>query len=104
MVEKIPENILVEYKWLTASECYQLRCAVLHAGDYKIKCNTLHKIHLHAHKRNGENYSHTLRTAGYIDADVIELCEGLCKAAEEYHNSIDDKSRFDLDEVIIETW
>ena len=76
----------------------------MHSGDYKPEKVELSKIYLHAHKREGENYSHIIRDSKYIDADVIDLCEKLCLAAEEYYNSIEDKNRFDLDEVRIDTW
>lgn len=101
---KLPEGSVVEYQWLSAEECYALRCAVLHAGDYKAEGIKLSQVHLYAHKRSDDNYSHTLRDDRYIDADVIDLCERLCQAAEEYYNSIDDKARFDLDEVKINVW
>ena len=101
---KLPEESAVEYQWFRAEECYALRCAVLHSGDYKPEKVELDKIYLHAHKRKGENYSHTIRDSKHIDADVIDLCENLCLAAEGYYNSIEDKARFDLDEVRIDTW
>ena len=101
---KLPENLTVEYQWLSEKECYALRCAVLHAGDYKAEGISLPHIHIHAHKRDGENYNHITRDSDHIDIDVVDFCERLCKAAEEYHNSIDDKARFDLDEVRIDTW
>lgn len=104
LATKLPEEKIVEYKWLTAEECYALRCSVLHAGDYDVEGIKLNQIHIHAHKRERENYSHTIRDSKYIDADVIDLCEKLCLAAEEYYNSIEDKVRFDLDEVRIDTW
>ena len=100
----LPGEQLKKYTWLTANECYKLRCAVLHAGDYKVENIEVSLILLHAHKRNGKNYSHTVRDSKYIDADVIDLCERLCLAAEEYYNSVEDKVRFDLDEVRIDTW
>ena len=101
---KLPEELEVKYQWLRADECYALRCAVLHSGDYKPEKVELSKIYLHAHKREWENYSHIIRDSKYIDAVVIDLCEKLCLAAEEYYNSVEDKNRFDLDEVRIDTW
>ena len=101
---KLPEEKLVEYQWITSEECYALRCAVLHAGDYNAQNVKLSQIHFHAHKRNGENYSHIIRNDQYIDVDVIDFCEKLCQTAEEYYNSMDDQSRFNLDEVRIDTW
>ena len=100
----LPGEQLKKYTWLTANECYALRCAVLHAGDYNVENIEVSLILLHAHKRNGKNYSHTVRDSKYIDADVIDLCDRLCLAAEEYYNSVEDKDRFDLDEVRIDTW
>ena len=104
LATKLPEEKIVEYQWLTADECYALRCSVLHAGDYNVEGINLEQIHIHAHKRNGENYSHTIRDSRFIDIDVINLCEKLCQAAEEYYNSVGDTSRFDLDEVRIDAW
>lgn len=101
---KLPEESKVEYVWLTSDECYALRCAVLHAGGYKVSGLDLTKIHLHAHKRHGTNYSHLIRDNKFADWDVIVLCENLCKAAEDYYDSVDNKERFDLDEVRIDTW
>lgn len=101
---KLPEETEIEYIWLTSDECYALRCAVLHAGNYKVTNIDLAKIYIHAHKRNGSNYSKIIRDNKYADWDVIALCENLCKAAEEYYDSTDNKERFDLDEVRIDTW
>ena len=104
LATKLPEKEIEECQWLTAEECYALRCAVLHAGDYNVDGVKLNEVQIHAHKRNGENYSHIIRDGNFIDIDVIELCNTLCKIAEEYYYLIDDKSQFDLDEVRIDTW
>ena len=101
---KLPEESNVEYTWLTSDECYALRCAVLHAGDYKAVNIDLTQIHIHAHKRDGDNYSHMIRDNRFADWDVIALCENLCNAAEEYYNSVSNKECFDLDEVRIDIW
>ena len=101
---QLPEEIEVEYVWLTSDECYALRCSVLHAGNYKATGIDLSKIYIHAHKRNGSNYKTIFRDSVYADWDVITLCENLCKAAEEYYSLIDNKTCFDLDEVRIDSW
>ena len=101
---KLPSEEIVEYTWLSAEECWALRCAFLHAGNYDVDCATLANVHIHVHKRDGENYSHMVRDSKYVDWDVIELCKKLCLAAREYYFSIEDKTRFDLDEVRIDKW
>ena len=101
---KLPEETNIEYVWLSADECYALRCAVLHAGDYKATGIDFTQIHIHAHKKEGDNYSHIIRDSRLADWDVILLCENLCKAAKEYYDSADNKERFDLDEVRIDAW
>lgn len=93
-----------EITWLSAEECWALRCAFLHAGNYDVEHISLKNIHIHAHKRYGENYSHMVRDSQYADWDVIELCRKLCLSAKKYYDSIEDKTRFILDEVRIDTW
>ena len=103
-VTKLPSKEIVEYTLLSAEECWALRCAFLHAGNYDVECVSLTNVHIHAHKREGENYIHMTRDAQSADWDVIELCKKLCLAAREYYLSIEDKTRFDLNEVRIDTW
>lgn len=101
----LPEEYVTTYQWLNADECYALRCAVLHAGNYKTQAKSkLSKVTLHAHKRGNENYSHMIRDSRFADLDVISLCKTLCNSVETYYNSIEDKSKFDIDEVRIDTW
>ena len=95
---------IVKHTWLSAEECWALRCAFLHAGNYDVEHILLENIHIHAHKRDGENYSHIVRDSRHADWDVIELCKILCLSAKKYYNSIEDKTRFILDEVRIDTW
>lgn len=101
---RLPEDIIIDYTIFTAEECWALRCAVLHAGNYDVERVPLLKVSLHAHKRNGENYSHIVRDAYRADFDVIYICEKLCDAAEQYYFGIDDKTQFLIDEVRIDTW
>lgn len=101
---KFPEEKMVHVTWINAEECWALRCAVLHAGNYETEHIKLMDIKIHAHKRDNRNYSHMLRDSRSTDWDCILLCETLCAAAEKYHNSVEDKSTFDVDEVRIDTW
>ena len=99
---KLPSKEIVECTWLSAEECWALRCAFLHAGNYDVEHISLANIHIR--KRNGENYSYMVRDSQYADWDVIELCKKLCLSAREYYLSIEDKTCFDLNEVRIDTW
>lgn len=101
---QLPEGGTVADSWLTGEECWALRCAVLHAGDYKTEHIELDDVKIHVHKRDGHNYSHIMRDNLFADWDCVLLCENLCIAAERYYNSIEDKSVFDVDEVRIDTW
>ena len=100
----LPTEEKIEHTWLTAKECWALRCAFLHAGNYDVESVSLTNVHIHVHKRNGENYSHMVRDSHYADWDVIELCESLCLAARAYYYSVEDTTCFALDEVRIDTW
>lgn len=101
---KLPEEETINITWITCDECWALRCAVLHAGNYKVERIKLKDIRIHAHKRSGQNYNHMLRDSQYTDWDVILLCETLCNAAEQYYKSVKEKALFDIDEVRIDTW
>ena len=101
---KLPEEITVDVTWITAEECWALRCAVLHAGNYETERIRLVDIEIHAHISDDRNYSHMLRGSRSADWDCILLCETLCAAAEQYYNSIEDKSTFDVNEVRLDTW
>lgn len=101
---QLPSNKIIQYTWLRANECYALRCAVLHAGNYDTEKIGLSQLHFHAHLREKTNYSHMVRDSSSADFDVIQLCETLCNAAEEYYENSNNKELFALDEVIIEDW
>ena len=101
---RLPEKELVDVTWITSEECWALRCAVLHAGNYETERINPMDIKIHAHKRGNRNYSHMLRDSQSADWDCILLCETLCAAAEQYYNSVEDKSIFDVNEVRIDTW
>jgi hypothetical protein len=45
-----------------------------------------------------------IRNKIHLDMDVIDLCEKLCDAAEQYYNNIEDKERFSTDVLRIDTW
>lgn len=101
---QLPEEEAVDYVVFSAEECWALRCAVLHAGNYETEKITLSKVHFHAHKREGKNYSHIVRDSHFADFDVIRICETLCNAAENYYSNSQRKNQFDVDEVRIDTW
>lgn len=100
----LPRNEMVGYTFFTSEECWALRCSVLHAGNYNIEKVDLANVSFHAHKRNGENYSHYVRDSYSADFDVIQICETLCSAAEQFYLKIRDKSQLDVDEIRIVTW
>lgn len=100
----LPGGEIVDYTWITSDECWALRCAVLHAGNYEAERIKLTDIHIHAHKRNDQNYNHMVRDTRFADWDGIQLCEILCAAAEQYYFTINDSERFDIDEIRIDTW
>ena len=101
---KFPEETPVDVTWLSPEECWALRCAVFHSGNYETEYIKLTDIRIHAHKRNEKNYSHMSRDSRYADLDGILLCENLCVAAEQYYKGIKEKSRFNVDEIRIDTW
>ena len=99
----LPDNETQEYVWFSAEECYALRCAYLHAGNYELNRVDLKNVHLHAHIRDGNNYSHIIRNSIFADWDVIEICKNLCDAVELYcsnHTACDMMT----DEIRIEQW
>lgn len=104
IAESLPDYVYKEYTWFTDEECWALRCAVLHAGNYSLEKVDLTKVRLHAHMRDGISYSHFFQSGQSVDWDVVQICETICQAAEHYYDSIEDKSRFVLDEVVIESW
>ena len=104
LAEDASDGTMHEVIWINENECWSLRCAYLHAGNYDVDKTILQDLKLHAHKRNGENYSHMIRNKIHLDMDVIDLCEKLCDAAEQYYNNIEDKERFSTDVLRIDTW
>ena len=103
---KLPSNEQVEYVQLTAEECWKLRCAVLHAGNFELNCvqSDLKKIFIHVHERDGKNYEHHWRDGQYADFDLVLLCHNLCDAAEDYYNNHPNKELFNIGEIEICTW
>lgn len=99
----LPSEENIEYTWLLKEECYALRCAVLHSGNYELNEVGLIKVEIHVHKKDGENYSHIVKGEHYVDWDLIKLCETLCNAAEEYYLNSSDKNKFDVSEIRIDT-
>ncbi len=100
----LPGEKIVDYTIISAEELWKIRCAVFHSGNYKVQGISLSDISFHAHRRNGENYSHFIRDARKADFDVIFICETVCRAAEQYYCGKNDKSVFSTDEVEICTW
>ena len=103
IAECLPDGGTKEVTWLTAEECWKLRCSVLHAGNYDLDSGS-YSVTLHAHIKGEENYSHVLRSGSLIDWDAIQICEILCNIAEKYYLDSDEKRLFSQDEVKILTW
>lgn len=55
----------------------------------------LNDMLVHAHIRNGENYSHMIRDGNYDDWDMIEICKCICDSVEEYWLEKIDKNRYE---------
>ena len=102
----VPDSAVTQHTILTEKECYALRCAVLHAGNYKLNpaLADLKKIKIHVYKGSLDIKEYYIRMDEYVSWDCTELCGKLCSAAEKYYEGIPDKTRFDIDEVVIETW
>lgn len=101
----IPPRESEEYTWLTGEECWKLRCAVLHAGNFKLNCknSNLKKLFIHI-SENNENRTHSWRNERCADIDLKLLCDNICKAVEEYYEKHPNKELFCIDEVEICTW
>ena len=99
-----PGNTTETFTILTDEECYALRCAVLHAGNQKFKSNTLSRIILHVNKGSELFDNYFVRAGDCASFDCKDLCEKICIAAEKYYESVEDKTLFDVDEVVIEVW
>ncbi len=91
----------VPYIWFTGEECYALRCAFLHAGNFEVEKVVLSKVRLHAHIKNGIYYSHMCRDNSYADWDVTEICKNICNAVEEYCQV---QSNLMLNDIRIDIW
>ncbi len=102
--KRVPDNENVQYTWLSAKECYALRCAFLHAGNYETKDVDLLEIEIHAHSKNSDFSTHTYKSTSKAKWDVVLLCENLCNATETYYQNSPDKNAFDLNEVKIVEW
>lgn len=102
--EVLTDNTTKEYNWFPNAECYALRCAVLHAGNYELEKTSLSIVEIHAHKRDGNNYSHMVKGDNYVDWDVIHLCETLCLAAEKYYLNSNKKDEFNVAKIRIDNW
>ena len=100
----LPENGVQEYVWLSAEECYALRCAYLHSGNYDLSESAkLKDVHLHTHTREGKSYIHMVKDKHYADWDVIDLCNNICNAVDDYCSSHLDKDMI-VDEIRIDVW
>ena len=102
--EILVDNTTMEYNWFPKDQCYALRCAFLHAGNFELEKTSLVNVEIHAHKRGGNNYSHIIKSDIYADLDVIHLCETICIAAETYYINSDRKEQFNVSKIRIDTW
>ena len=99
----LPGDSTEKYVWFTSEECFALRCAYLHAGNYELERVKLEKVSLHVHFRDGKEFKHMIRDDIFADWDVITICNNLCEAAEKYcaDNNINDML---IDEIRIDDW
>lgn len=101
---RIPGDNLVEFNTIDGNTCYKLRCAVLHAGNYEVDECKYTKITIHGHDQNSEIYEHEYTDSGEFHMDINVFCKLLCLAIEEYYEYHEDKSKFNVDNVMVLDW
>ena len=117
--DRIPDGEIVEFNTIDGKTCYSLRCAVLHAGNFKVNDCKYTKIEIHGHKQNSEIFEHEFTEADILETnipseeivygtkfhmDVTKFCNLLCLAAEEYYDLYDDKTKFTVEDVVVLNW
>jgi hypothetical protein len=74
--------------WMSASDCYALRCAILHSGIDDITGqnakDTLDKFYLNT------LYSHCIKTDGKLSISIYKFCNQVIKAVDEWITDIKD--------------
>ena len=98
----LPSNEQKEVILLNGEECWNLRCAVLHAGNFRLKNNQI--ISLHVHTGNTEIHSHSIKDGQYMEYELIELCNNICDAVERYYYENKEKMDSYIEDVRILTW
>lgn len=101
---RIPDGKPSTIITIDGKTCYKLRCAVLHAGNFEAKKCKYEKIIIHGHDQSSEIYEHELFDGPNAHIDINKFCNLLCSAVEEYYDSFDDKSKFNIDNVIALNW
>ena len=103
-VNRIPDEKRLKIITIDGKTCYKLRCAVLHAGNFGIKKCKYKKIIIHAHNQNSEIYESELIDGPGAHFDIHKFCNLLCEAVEEYYDLFEDKSKFDIENVVVLDW
>lgn len=101
---RIPDGKPSEFITIDGDTCYKLRCAVLHAGNFETHSCKYSKITIHGHDQNGEFFEHEKYKDGIANIDINKFCDLLCSAVEEYYDSFEDKSKFNIDNVLVLDW
>ena len=57
----LPGENKINYTWLSSKECWKIRNAVLHAGNYKLEGIDLSLLSFHAHKKCSKIKNHICR-------------------------------------------
>jgi hypothetical protein len=77
----------------TADDCYQLRCAVLHAGNTDMDANKVNfnrfKLYRDINIDSGVSYKtgKPQTVQSYIYLSITRFCNVMCDVAEKYYNS-----------------
>ena len=111
----IPGNEIGTFNTIDGNTCYQLRCAVLHAGNFDVNTCKYDKIMIHGHDQNSKIFEHEFTETKVIHdnkmkyerifhLDINKFCNLLCLAAEEYYEFIEDKDRFIVEDVVVLDW
>ncbi len=85
----LPDNKKSTIFWITGEDCWNLRCAVLHAGNFKCKDGQV--ISLHVHSGNTGIHNHAIKDEDYLEYELIDLCLNICNAVEKYYTGNKEK-------------
>ena len=102
--QQLPGCKTVVINTIDGLTCYKLRCAVLHAGNFDTDKCKYKNITIHGHDKNSEIYEHECLDEIDSHIDVNKFCDLLCSAVEEYYDSVEDKSKFNVENVVVLDW